>query len=933
VRERFVNWCPRFDNVFEEVCDSSGIRKEIGRSSVGSDAEDILCAMYRSMSDPNVRAKWLATVFAMAAKEANERGCVGFIVWSCNIEEEEQLAAHAATRCDMTFAVFVAAVNTAMSFEQKTRDVKIACEDEEVVKVQRYFADILLEYPIRVVQPQSGTRGAAIFVPYAALSTVPLMRYRQFQRQGGDGELVGFWSANIVHTLRNLWKYTEEVVSGTLDRNSLATHIVGLRQFCVRTLRYFSRTFTIALACTGHMRSEDWYDTFQKAVFGTDEYAEKLTPAEAQRVLAECHPTIQVPGANRMRDIVWNLNTLMEAHREASERERQTCLTGILCVVTGLQEKKLAVERKTGHNIDRNPGIAYSVNALVDGEWGAMAAGNAMVLARGVLELYNRLALHAGEHPISSADVNENFTSKNMAESAGMRKQGGDSYIGQELRNVLRDRPGGCFVKAAVPVDYVESVGKVRVNPGKNRCVKTYKFSFVTRPLLQPQKPGSPIERLFVWMQATSRMIRNDFESSLVVEVPSARHILEKMGPMIGHVAEVQSKYYVRPAMGVQMVIDGKEHSIPLHKTCVTACNLANEEILRCGDFGINTACECSAAAVQYRSNNQAGWMMRCTARMEDAPSMLDMGLNHLGRLARETKCAFDLLFRPIPRLHHRWATDSAEQERGADVVRAFNDAMNKHGNEVVRQVRERLDLCDARPSETRMLGVSSTPMLAAKMFGPWAFHFDLTEESKYGRYVLEDTHVHRKRREYARGIAEHTENAVREADVVRETERKYKERIAELERERNEALDRCAMLESKLEAIESGRRVRKEPAKSVKRARLEEPTDDLATDEVWIVATISGHEVTSRSAKFLTTYYPRWMSREEMHSDMERYPGGVVLEEAGDRVRVEWTDPTWIQMADLCSKVEGVWVYNAVLSEYAEKHGLVLSRGRCRGA
>jgi hypothetical protein len=108
---------------------------------------------------------------------------------------------------------------------------------------------------------------------------------------------------------------------------------------------------------------------------------------------------------------------------------------------------------------------------------------------------------------------------------------------------VLRDRPGGCFVKAAVPVDYVESVGKVRVNPGKNRCVKTYKFSFVTRPLLQPQKPGEPIERLFVWMQATSRMIRNDFESSLVVEVPSARHILEKMGPVIGHVAEVQSKY------------------------------------------------------------------------------------------------------------------------------------------------------------------------------------------------------------------------------------------------------------------------------------------------------------------------------------------------------------------------------------------------------
>jgi hypothetical protein len=184
---------------------------------------------------------------------------------------------------------------------------------------------------------------------------------------------------------------------------------------------------------TGHFRLSDCYNVYMRAVFQVD-----LGKDSDQSITAASKSGVVIPGCNGLSDLVWNIEKILAQHtiHMDPDKENASCLSGVLCIMNGLQAKK----KKSGsaRTSTNDPKIMYSVNALVDGDWGMMAAGNTMVLARGVFELFNRLAHHVKDEPLVYRDVYEALRKDGNALTE-MKKEGG-SYIGTNLRDCLKDR-------------------------------------------------------------------------------------------------------------------------------------------------------------------------------------------------------------------------------------------------------------------------------------------------------------------------------------------------------------------------------------------------------------------------------------------------------------------------------------------------------------
>jgi hypothetical protein len=134
-----------------------------------------------------------------------------------------------------------------------------------------------------------------------------------------------------------------------------------------------------------------------------------------------------------------------------------------------------------------------------------------------------------------------------------------------------------------------------------------------------------------------------------------------------------------------------------------------------------------------------------------------DPEMKDIRSLSEATRYAFDKLFRPIPPLACKWGRSLREaskvQQDGNDAVRAFNKECDQLANAVIKRVRDRLKLSNEGKPSKRLSGVTCTPMMAAKMFGPWCFDFDLNNEKDYSKmFTSTATGIYGKRRDYFNG-------------------------------------------------------------------------------------------------------------------------------------------------------------------------------------
>jgi hypothetical protein len=147
-----------------------------------------------------------------------------------------------------------------------------------------------------ILDIESGSRSCGIFAHVGALSLVPLMTFKEgaySERQeeamkvsdskrykhdnvpdiGGPGNSVRtaeHWGTQISDTLKSLREYGSDFCSGRITAFELRQkmQIKLFRSGVILTLQFLARTFAIALACTGNMRSQDWYELYCSAVFG-----------------------------------------------------------------------------------------------------------------------------------------------------------------------------------------------------------------------------------------------------------------------------------------------------------------------------------------------------------------------------------------------------------------------------------------------------------------------------------------------------------------------------------------------------------------------------------------------------------------------------------------------------------------------------------------
>jgi hypothetical protein len=762
-------WKAEFDRVYSNNKNNPS-RFHSSFSSVGKHAVSLLYELYSTYSAADERSEFLAKTFERAAKRSAIENSCGFIVWNIPVVHSQQIAVCNDQGCKMMYAVYCAVKTIAEAFKQTWLDVKRASESEAIRTAVHQVATHLHNTLDPIVNIEAGGRSSGMFGAYAAVSGVPIMPNGRGSsvpspnRKPDDTANVSEWIGTISSSYEELWKIASDVIDGKVVD---ATRLTSVRTRCIYVLQYFARMFTISLACTGHMRTEDWYNLYMSVVFGVDGNED----GTGFDKLAANHPQVEVPAAGGLRDIVWNLDLMPKAHRDAFAA-KEACLTGILCIVTGTQQKKLSKVQKTNASDDEDPEISYNLNALIDGEWGVMSAGNAMVLARGLLELYNYLALHTSTAPIvytSVVELQRAYKSKERAETEG---SGGESYLAECVNKALK-RTGCCSISTGMPVKKVAKIGGIVSNVGEHSVARTYSFKEELAIMKEIDKEGRIVGNKYIDRFACATHIRKELESSLGRKSVAASHVLKELGPQIGHGKRTQHKHYMKPPCRVKFTLPTEkgfeEITLNVKEQCKTKCSLLTKGHLKCGDFGINAGCPCSIKAVHYRHDNQKAWMQRISDRPE-APNMLEASTEHLARLVRQTKEAVDKLFRPTPRLFHRWATVTTEQIAGAECVKRFSDAMDMLANEVVRRIRKTLEMEYAEQSETRLKGVSCCAMMAAKMFGPWAFEFDLLDETNYDTYLAADTVINCKRHDYIRGLpdtAELQRSAKTQADAM----------------------------------------------------------------------------------------------------------------------------------------------------------------------
>jgi hypothetical protein len=263
-----------------------------------------------------------------------------------------------------------------------------------------------------------------------------------------------------------------------------------------------------------------------------------------------------------MRNPVWNLRRILNRHSDAcihsDTHQREPCLSGILCLINGKQLKKVDKKHRTGYSNDTNPDITYTANMLVGGEWGLMSAGNSIVIASGILELHDRLALHANTQSITWRNVMEVCgTANEVKKAADEKKMGGDSYIAETMRETLSvEMPGRCVIKAGLEVYKLTRVGPVKTMPSKDTGVQKYKFDDQATDRIKVK--GNIIN---AWKGVGQSHLREDLESCQEGTSVGARHALEALHREIGHTKQTADKHYNKPPIAVSFtwLVDKKK--------------------------------------------------------------------------------------------------------------------------------------------------------------------------------------------------------------------------------------------------------------------------------------------------------------------------------------------------------------------------------------
>lgn len=776
-----------FDAVFIEHGQKLSFLDTLHRNGVNAQVLDLLFEIYKLRSPYDKRARRLGRAFASAARVAKEKGCYAFLTYNSNLQKDDQLLVENATDFMCLNTVYEHLITIVGTLECKYQNLKRRRAREDliethsfdgtVVSAQHAFTRVLLDEGIDIVKIDHGTRSAGIFVPYAALSCIPLMQFkdpldekvaRPYRQKDKDGDVLDGWTMIISECINQLWKIGELLADG----KKVDEYMGGLRAKMISVMQYFARLVTISLACTGHMRSEDWYDVYCRTVFGKDlQYDDNHQETDGSM------PAVSVPGTN-FRNLVWNLEEILKQLAQAQNK----CLTGVLCVVTGIQMKK--EDKSSGNKSNRSPvvrpGTEYSVNALVDPHWGVMAAGNSLVIARGLLELYNRIAKKLGEKPLCYRSVWEPHR-VDAKRAAQKKSRGGPSFIAHSLNLTMGEWKGCCQIKTALDVKTLTGIKSVakKWSSKINRDVWRIPQEW-TDTLEADALPGQDKQNIRAWKRPGVGMVRCGFESDLECGTGEGPHILAVYGPMIGHESSTQKIHYVKPSISVKWTVEGQTYTLDTSRKGVhsVSCTLVKEGVLRCGDFGVNASCDCSRHAVDFRADNQSEWMR--SVEIKEAPAISSGDAAHLRELVKQSKVAIEQLFRPIPKIHARWKSESQQQRDGVEAVRKFDEAQNKLCNHVITSVRDVFKFTKVAPSDDRLLGVSSSPMAAAKMFGPWVHHFDMLDESEYQRQLSVGTGWVEKRKAYVRtcrGIAPATETPADAQRIARLTEELAAER------------------------------------------------------------------------------------------------------------------------------------------------------------
>jgi hypothetical protein len=651
----------------------------------------------------------------------------------------------------MIYSAYKASKEIAESFEADAS--RIATRDFNkhrnlMEKKRRIAADLLgniekAEHAI--IEMESGSRSCGIFAHVSALSLVPLMTFKEgaySDRQeearkvsdskryngdnipniGGPGNSVRtakHWGTQISDTLKSLREYGSDFCSGRIKAFELRQkmQIKLIRSGVILTLHFLARTFAIALACTGHMRPQDWYELYCAAVFGYDCVYDNGQQARGSGT-RDCESCVHVPGIGTMRDLVWNLRRILKRHSDAcihsDTHQRDPCLSGILCLIHGKQLKKVDKKHRTGYSNDTNPENMYTANMLVDGEWGLMSARNAIVIASGIFDLHDRLALHANTQSITWRNVMEVCgKADEVKKAAEEKKMGGDNYIAETMRETLSvEMPGRCVIKAGLEVYKFTTVGPVKTMPSKDSGVQKYKFDDQATGLI---KVKGNINN--AWKGVGQSHLREDLESCLEGTSVGARHALAALHREIGHTKRTSDDHYNKPpiavsftwpvdkkkkapeaweaelqaAIGIPPIKDGEnEENMSSKETgrrnikyvlnlCervkMTSSTLCNGH-LRCGNFGLVTYCECGLAADQFRKQNKRMWLKNIG--LEEPPSRLDRLPEPTQRLLDEVDEAFLKLLRGILVLHARWPKITEEQKRYSIIVDKFYESLKK---------------------------------------------------------------------------------------------------------------------------------------------------------------------------------------------------------------------------------------------------------------
>jgi hypothetical protein len=318
----FKEWKAKFDEFYSKKKNAStNIHDGFGR--LGTQAVLLLYKLYSRKTDAD-RALFLAKAFERAAKKAAIDEFCGFFVWNLQIQCSIQIDICKESGCKMMYAVFCAIKKISAAFEQTKIGEERASESEAVVRVQHRVATHLHETLDPIVDIEVGGRSSAMFGVFAAISGIPIMpngrgsKAKSTYRSSDDTKNVMTWAAHISSSFQDLWEIASKVIDGKVD----ATRLTSARTRCIYVLQYFARMFTISLAATGHMRPECWYNLYMSAVFGVDGDEDGTGLAK----MAAASPEVEVPAAEGLRDIVWNLNLMLKAHSNAFAA-KEACLS------------------------------------------------------------------------------------------------------------------------------------------------------------------------------------------------------------------------------------------------------------------------------------------------------------------------------------------------------------------------------------------------------------------------------------------------------------------------------------------------------------------------------------------------------------------------------------------------------------------------------